>query len=69
MMLPSGETVLTDERFFVVRVNSQEADVTGWSNNEQHFTQRHHWRTKEEIEQSSETIFSHDLIIKSMQLK
>ncbi|WP_276723716.1 NUDIX hydrolase [Pantoea septica] len=63
MMLPGGEAVLADERFFTVRVKSQEINVTGWSHNEQRVIRRHHWWTTEEIERSEETIFPRDLII------
>ncbi len=63
MMLPGGEAVLADERFFTVRVKSQEINVTGWSHNEQRVIRRHHWWTIEEIERSEETIFPRDLII------
>lgn len=63
MMLPGGEAVLADERFFTVRVKSQAINVTGWSYNEQRFIRRHHWWTIDEIERSEETIFPRDLII------
>ena len=63
MMLPGGETVLADERFFMVWVNNQRMNVTGWSPNEQRVIQRHHWWTIDEIERSDETIFPRDLII------
>lgn len=31
MMLPSGETVLADERFFMVNANTVDLDRSGWS--------------------------------------
>ena len=63
MMLPGGEAVLADERFFMVRVKGKEINVTGWSHNEQRVIRRHHWWTIDEIERSAETIFPRDLMI------
>lgn len=34
MMLPSGETVLAEEHFFIVNVEKTDTDKSGWSNNE-----------------------------------
>lgn len=63
MMLPDGEAVLAEERFFRVWVKGQEIDVTGWSHTEQRVIRRYHWWTIDEIEQSEETIFPRELII------
>ena len=63
MMLPSGETVLADERFFMIKANTVDLDRSGWSSNEKELIRDHHWWTIQELIQTNETIFPRDLII------
>ncbi|KYM71437.1 NUDIX hydrolase [Pantoea agglomerans] len=63
MMLPSGETVLAEERFFMIDANTVELDHSGWSSNEQEVIRDYHWWTIEELIHTNETIFPRDLII------
>ncbi|WNK68917.1 NUDIX domain-containing protein (plasmid) [Pantoea agglomerans] len=63
MMLPSGETVLAEERFFMIDANTVELDRSGWSGNEQEVIRDYHWWTIEELIHTNETIFPRDLII------
>ncbi|MBE5682793.1 NUDIX domain-containing protein [Pantoea agglomerans] len=42
MMLPSGETVLAEERFFMIDANTVELDRSGWSSNEQEVIRDYH---------------------------
>lgn len=63
MMLPSGETVLADERFFIIGVESQETDRSGWSGNEQKVIRGQYWWSIEELRETKETIFPRELII------
>ncbi|MGC0831093.1 NUDIX hydrolase [Pantoea agglomerans] len=63
MMLPSGETVLAEERFFMIDANTVELDRSGWSSNEQEVIRDYHWWTIEELIHTNETIFPRDLII------
>ncbi|MBD8197580.1 NUDIX domain-containing protein [Pantoea agglomerans] len=63
MMLPSGETVLAEERFFMIDANTVELDRSGWSSNEQEVIRDYHWWTIEELINTNETIFPRDLII------
>ena len=69
MMLPSGETVLADERFFMINTNTVELDRAGWSNNEKEVIHDHHWWTIEELIHTNETIFPRDLIINILESK
>ncbi|EGY4970783.1 NUDIX domain-containing protein [Salmonella enterica subsp. enterica serovar Derby] len=64
MMLPSGETVLAEEHFFIVNVEKTDTDKTGWSNNERKVIRDQYWWTLEELQLTKETIFPRDLIIK-----
>nr|WP_306281290.1 NUDIX domain-containing protein [Pantoea sp. Fr-CA_6] len=63
MMLPSGETVLAEERFFMIDANTVELDRSGWSSNEQEVIRDYHWWTIKELIHTNETIFPRDLII------
>ena len=69
MMLPSGETVLADERFFIINAHTPDLDRSGWSNNEKEVIREHHWWTIEELIHTSETIFPRDLIINILKSK
>jgi len=63
MMLPDGDTVLAEERFFIVRANKTDINRSGWSENEKAVIQSYHWWTLEELRHTNETIFPLDLII------
>ncbi|WPU21673.1 NUDIX domain-containing protein [Cedecea neteri] len=63
MMLPSGETVLAEERFFIIHVDKSDIDCSNWTDNEKKVIRDHHWWTVEELKQTSEIIFPRDLII------
>lgn len=63
MMLPSGETVLAQEHFYVIHADKSDLDRSGWSSNERKVIRDHRWWTLDELRQSNETIFPIDLII------
>lgn len=63
MMLPSGETVLADEHFFIIHTAILDIDRSEWSSNEKEVIRDHYWWTKEELRHTSEIIFPRDLII------
>lgn len=69
MMLPSGETVLAEERFFVVYADKSEIDRSGWSVNEKKVICNHAWWTIEALRQTSEIIFPLELIINILESK
>ncbi|TPV24608.1 NUDIX hydrolase [Pantoea anthophila] len=62
MTLSDGETVLAEERFFLIRTEKREIDCSGWSQNEKRVIQHYHWWTVEELRDTTDTIFPHDLI-------
>ena len=64
MMLPSGETVLAEEHFFIVYAEKTDTDKSGWSNNERKVIRDQYWWSLEELQLTKETIFPRDLIIK-----
>lgn len=63
MMLPSGENVLAEERFFIISADKSDIDRSGWSNNEKEVIRDHYWWNLEELRQTNEIIFPLDLII------
>lgn len=63
MQLPDGETVLAEERFFIIHAEKADIDCSGWSDNEKSVIQNYHWWTLEELRDTNQTIFPHDLII------
>lgn len=66
MMLPSGETVLADERFFIIYADIPDTDCSGWSYNEQKVIREQYWWSIEELRVTNDIVFSRDLIIKVM---
>ena len=69
MMLPGGETVLAEERFFMINANTVDLDRSGWSSNEKEVIRDHRWWTIEELIHTNETIFPRDLIINILESK
>lgn len=63
MQLPDGETVLAEERFFIIHAEKTDIDCSGWSENEKSVIQNHYWWSLEELRDTNQTIFPHDLII------
>ncbi|PVZ85086.1 DNA mismatch repair protein MutT [Serratia sp. S1B] len=69
MMLPSGETVLAEERFFIINADKSDIDRSRWTNNEKKVIRAHHWWTIEELRHTNEIIFPLDLIIDIIEKK
>ena len=63
LQLPDGETVLAEERYFIINAEKADIDCSGWSENEKSVIQNHYWWTLEELRNTNQTIFPHDLII------
>lgn len=63
MILPSGETVLADERFFIIKTDKSAIDRSGWSSNEKNVIRDHYWWSIEELRCTNQTIFPLDLIL------
>lgn len=61
MLLPSGETVKADERFYIVKASESEFSQAGWSENEKQVISKQRWWTRAEIEVTNETLFPQDL--------
>ncbi|MEZ3498623.1 NUDIX hydrolase [Pantoea sp. KPR_PJ] len=69
MRLPSGETVLAEERFFIIIANTVDPDRSGWSSNEKDVICDHRWWAKSELIHTRETVFPRDLIINILETR
>ncbi|MDI7659477.1 NUDIX domain-containing protein [Cronobacter universalis] len=66
MMLPNGETVLADERFFMIHVDREETDFSGWTASEKHVIQHHRWWSQEALARATDTIYPLGLLLEVM---
>ena len=57
----SGELTRQRERFYLVRVDQHEVDVSGWDDFERIFMGEHHWWTVSEIQASDDEFAPHRL--------
>ncbi|VVN42624.1 NUDIX hydrolase [Pseudomonas fluorescens] len=62
MMLPSGETVLSVERYFVVHTDSERVSREGWTAHEVRVMADHKWWSMAELRETSETVWPERLI-------
>lgn len=62
MQLPDGSYVVTDERFFLLRVHSDAVSRQGWTPSENRFISDLRWWTLNELSTTSETVFPQDLL-------
>jgi 8-oxo-dGTP pyrophosphatase MutT (NUDIX family) len=62
MMLPSGETVLSVERYFVVHTDSERVSREGWTAHEVRVMADHKWWSVAELRETSETVWPERLI-------
>lgn len=61
MMLPSGETVLAKERFFVAFSNEEEIHTHGWTENERSVIRRHYWWGLNDLLMTQDLIHPNDI--------
>ncbi|HCS43279.1 MAG TPA: DNA mismatch repair protein MutT [Pseudomonas sp.] len=62
MMLPSGETVLSVERYFVVRADGEQLTRDGWTADEARVMTEHKWWSVAELQETRETVWPERLI-------
>ncbi|WPN32434.1 NUDIX domain-containing protein [Pseudomonas sp. P5_109] len=62
MMLPSGETVLSIERYFVVHTDNERVSREGWTAHEVRVMADHKWWSVAELRATSETMWPERLI-------
>lgn len=62
LLLPSGETVLAVEQYFVVHAVEQPLSRLGWSPHERQVMADHYWWSMEELRSTEERVFPEGLI-------
>ncbi|MHC8287340.1 NUDIX hydrolase [Pseudomonas sp. XS1P51] len=62
MMLPSGETVLSVERYFVVHADDERLTRDGWTADEIRVMTEHKWWSVAELQETRETVWPERLI-------
>jgi 8-oxo-dGTP pyrophosphatase MutT (NUDIX family) len=62
MMLPSGETVLSVERYFFVRADGERLTRDGWTADEARVMTEHKWWSVAELQETAETVWPENLI-------
>ncbi|CAI0691422.1 mutator mutT protein [Serratia quinivorans] len=69
MMLPNGEMVEAQEKFYVVRVRHREINTDRWSGEEKRVISEHHWWSIEELRATDEIVYPQNIaeILKSIQ--
>lgn len=60
--LPEGETVQSEERFFLVRTPSTEVSVAGQSRLERDVIREHRWWTLDELRSTTELVYPEDIV-------
>ena len=62
MELPSGERVLAEERFFVVRMDERAPSRQGWTPDEIEVMTTHRWWSAPELATSSDLVYPENLL-------
>ncbi len=62
MRLPSGEDVISMERYYLVRATSQQLSRDGWSEHETRVMAAHRWWSTEDLHQTTETVYPERLL-------
>lgn len=62
MMLPSGETVLAVERYFVVHAQSEVLSKSEWTPEETEVMADHHWWAAHELQTTQDIVFPESLL-------
>ncbi|EIZ9495135.1 NUDIX domain-containing protein [Cronobacter sakazakii] len=66
MLLPNGETVLADERFFIIHVDHEETDFSGWTASEKRVIHDNRWWSAEALTNTTDTIYPRELLLEVM---
>jgi 8-oxo-dGTP pyrophosphatase MutT (NUDIX family) len=62
LQMPDGEHVTADERFFLVKSGDASLSRDGWTALEQDVMTEHKWWSREELAQTSATVWPEDLL-------
>lgn len=62
LLLPDGERVIADERYFLVRSKDATLSREGWTAEEREVTADHKWWPQDELAQTAEAVWPEDLL-------
>jgi 8-oxo-dGTP diphosphatase len=62
LLLPDGERVMADERYFIVDPGDATLSREGWTAEEREVTADYKWWSQDELAQTSETVWPEDLL-------
>jgi len=62
MMLPDGNEVWAEERFYLVRTNNLAINNTGWSDHERHVISDSAWWSMDALQQSKKLIYPENIV-------
>ncbi|ROJ31633.1 hypothetical protein BFD15_05525 [Morganella morganii] len=64
MLLPNGETVMAEERFYLVNVSDEELNFSDWTTQEKEVINDHKWWALSEFSETEQQIFPVEIIIR-----
>lgn len=64
MLLPNGETVMAEERFYLVNVSDEELNFSDWTTQEKKVINDHKWWALSEILETEQQIFPVEIIVR-----
>jgi 8-oxo-dGTP diphosphatase len=62
LLLPDGERVIADERYFLVQSGDATLSREGWTDEERKVTAEYKWWSQHELAQTSETVWPENLL-------
>lgn len=62
LLLPDGERVMADERYFLVRFGGATLSREGWTAEEREVTAEYKWWSQDELAKTSETVWPENLL-------
>ncbi|KHN53164.1 DNA mismatch repair protein MutT [Dickeya fangzhongdai] len=62
MAMPNGDTVIADERFFVIRVTDSAIHTDAWTAHEREMMRDHHWWSRDELLATPDMFYPEQLV-------
>ncbi|QDX28534.1 NUDIX hydrolase [Dickeya poaceiphila] len=62
MAMPDGDTVIADERFFVIPITDSTLHTGNWTAHEQEVMRDHHWWSRDELLTTQDKVYPEQLV-------
>ncbi|MEQ4512103.1 MAG: NUDIX domain-containing protein [Dickeya sp.] len=62
MAMPDGDTVIADERFFVIPITDSTLHTGNWTAHEQEVMRDHHWWSRDELLATQDKVYPEQLV-------